>query len=73
VPESTLSAKNQVVIPKEAREALQLKPGDKVLFVVRGDNVLVLQKPRAHHAAIFGLARRQYPAGYLGKERDSWA
>jgi bifunctional DNA-binding transcriptional regulator/antitoxin component of YhaV-PrlF toxin-antitoxin module len=27
--ETTLSAKNQIVIPREARKALRLKPGDK--------------------------------------------
>jgi AbrB family looped-hinge helix DNA binding protein len=30
--EATLSAKNQIVIPREAREALGLKPGDKILI-----------------------------------------
>ncbi|MGH9632984.1 MAG: AbrB/MazE/SpoVT family DNA-binding domain-containing protein [Bryobacteraceae bacterium] len=70
--ESTLSAKNQIVIPREAREALRLKAGDKLLVVVRGDRVIVLQKPRAHHTAIRGLADRAYPGGYLQKERRSW-
>jgi len=32
--EETLSAKNQIVIPREACEALGLKPGDKDLVVV---------------------------------------
>ena len=69
---STLSSKNQIVIPREAREALQLKPGDKLLVVVRGDKVIVLQKPKAHHAAIRGLTGRGYPRSYLRKERGSW-
>ena len=59
--EATLSAKNQIVIPREAREALGLKPGDKILVVVRGGQVLVLQKPKSYHAAIRGLARGKYP------------
>ena len=70
--EVTLSAKNQIVIPKEAREALRLKPGDKLLVVVRGDSVIILQKPKSHHAAIRGIAPGVYPAGYLQKERESW-
>jgi AbrB family looped-hinge helix DNA binding protein len=69
--EATLSTKNQIVIPREAREALQIGPGDKLVVVVRGDSVIVLQKPKSHHAAIRGLARG-YPAGYLQKERRSW-
>jgi AbrB family looped-hinge helix DNA binding protein len=68
----TLSAKNQIVVPREAREALGVKPGDKVLIVVRGDRVLLLQKPQSYHAAIRGIARDLYPAGYLQKERRSW-
>jgi AbrB family looped-hinge helix DNA binding protein len=70
--EATLSVKNQIVIPRAAREALHLKPGDKLLVVVRGDKVIVLQKPKAHHSAIRGLTRRAYPEGYLDKERRSW-
>lgn len=70
--ESTLSAKNQITIPREAREALGLKPGDKVLVVVRSGTVLLLRKPKSYHAAIRGLARRAYPKTYLQKERQSW-
>ena len=70
--EATLSAKNQIVIPREAREALGVKPGDQLLVVVHGDRVIVLQKPKAHHAAIRGLASGLYPSGYLKKERDRW-
>ena len=42
--QATVSSKNQIVIPREAREALGLRAGDKVLVVVRGKRVLVLQK-----------------------------
>jgi len=70
--EVTLSAKNRIVIPREARKALRLKPGDKVLVVVRSGKLLVLRKPKSYHAAIRGLARRAYPKTYLQKERQSW-
>ena len=36
--EATLSSKNQIVIPREAREALQLKPGDKLIVTAHYDN-----------------------------------
>jgi AbrB family looped-hinge helix DNA binding protein len=71
MPLATLSTKNQIVIPREAREALRLKAGDKLLVVVRGDRVIVLRNPQAHHAAIQGLGSR-YPRNYLPKERASW-
>lgn len=49
LPEATLWSKNQIVIPREAREALGAKAGDKQLVVVRGERVIVLArftKPR---------------------------
>jgi AbrB family looped-hinge helix DNA binding protein len=70
--EATLSAKNQIVIPREARQSLGLKSGDKLLVVVCSDRVIVLEKPKSHRAAIRGLAGRAYPKGYLKKERRSW-
>jgi AbrB family looped-hinge helix DNA binding protein len=72
MPEAKLSTKNQIVIPREARQALGVKPGDKILVVVRGERVLVLQKPKSHHAAIRGLAQGRYPKDHLHKERQSW-
>ncbi len=69
---ATVSSKNQIVIPREAREALGLKAGDKVLVVVRGKRVLVLQKPVSHRAALRGIARNAYPSQHLQKERQSW-
>ena len=70
--EATLSSKNQIVIPREAREALQLKPGDKLLIRTLGDKVLVLEKPKSYRHAIRGLMRKAYGKDYLRKERHSW-
>ena len=70
--QATLSRKNQIVVPREARQALDVKAGDKLLVVVRGEVVIVLQKPKSHQKAISGLARGRYPDGYLRKERRSW-
>ena len=68
--EATISSKNQIVIPREAREALQLKPGDKVIIRPLGGRVLILEKPESYHQAILG--RGTYPKDYLKKERKSW-
>lgn len=68
----TLSTKNQIVIPRDARKALGLKPGDRILVVVRGERVLVLQKPESYHKAIRGFGRGVYSQNHLRKERDGW-
>ena len=70
--EATLSSNNQIVIPREARKALGLKPGDKLLVVLQGDDIIVLQKPKSYRKAISGLGRGLYPDDYLKKERESW-
>jgi AbrB family looped-hinge helix DNA binding protein len=70
--EAKLSAKNQIVIPREAREALQLKPGDKLLVVPCGNRIIILEKPKSFSNAIRGLARGLYPKDYLKKEREDW-
>ena len=38
---SSVSEKGQVTIPKEIRDALQLKAGDKVVFLERDDEIVV--------------------------------
>lgn len=38
---SSVSSKGQVTVPKEIREALGLKAGDKVVFISKGDQVLI--------------------------------
>jgi AbrB family looped-hinge helix DNA binding protein len=70
--ESTLSSKNQIVIPLEARKALGLKPGDKLLVVPRGETIIVMRKPKNYAKAILGIAKGMYPPDYLERERESW-
>ena len=40
--ESTLTSKGQVTIPKEAREHLHLRPGDRVKFFIFPDGRVVI-------------------------------
>ena len=44
VYDSTLTSKGQTTIPAEIREALNLKPGDKIRYVVSGDRVYLRVK-----------------------------
>ena len=70
--EVTLSSKNQIVVPREAREALGVKPGDKLVVVVQGDRFIVFERPQSYRTAIAGIGQGLYPPGYLQKERESW-
>lgn len=70
--EATLSSKHQIVVPKEAREALGIKPGDRLMVVTRGSTVILMPKPASHGEAMRGLGRGMYGNDYLRKERESW-
>ncbi|MBT8421327.1 MAG: AbrB/MazE/SpoVT family DNA-binding domain-containing protein [Gammaproteobacteria bacterium] len=72
----TLSSKNQVVIPKEARDALDLKPGKRLLVHVEGDMLIMHPEPKNYVKAMRGLHKEVWEGidtdGYLRGERDSW-
>lgn len=67
-----LSSKNQIVIPKEARQAMGVKAGDELLIVVKGGLMLVMPEPKRYAPTLGGLAKGTYPLGYLKRERRSW-
>ena len=70
--EALLSSKNQIVVPKEARQALGLKSGDRLLIVVRGETAVLLRRPDDYQKAIRGIGKGIYPDDYLERERESW-
>jgi antitoxin PrlF len=41
MPTSKLSSKAQTVFPREIRERLDLHPGDRVRYVMRGDDIVI--------------------------------
>jgi AbrB family looped-hinge helix DNA binding protein len=41
VPTSTITTKGQTTVPKEVRDALDIGPGDKITWEVRGGRVAV--------------------------------
>jgi len=45
IRKARLGAKAKVVLPREARDALGLKPGDSFAFVIDGDDVRVVRAP----------------------------
>lgn len=67
-----LSTKNQIVLPKEAREAMGVKGGDELLVVVKDGLTIVMPKPKRYARVLRGLAKGTYPSDYLKRERRAW-
>ena len=70
--EVKMASKNQIVIPREAREALALKPGDTLAVVVRDGKFIVFAKPKSYRVALAGIGAGLYPPDHIQKERESW-
>jgi AbrB family looped-hinge helix DNA binding protein len=59
--EVKLSSKYQIVIPRDIRDALGVKAGDRLLVVPRGNTVILLRKPRRYSKAIAGTGKDLAP------------
>ncbi|MGH8291353.1 MAG: AbrB/MazE/SpoVT family DNA-binding domain-containing protein [Steroidobacteraceae bacterium] len=70
----TLSSKYQIVIPREAREALSLSAGDELLVLCKPDRVVIVPKPTKFAKRTAGLHREiwQGAEAYLQDERSAW-
>jgi AbrB family looped-hinge helix DNA binding protein len=70
----TLSSKYQIVIPREAREALSLSAGDELLVLSKPDRVVIVPKPKKFAKHMAGLHREvwQGAEAYLKDERQDW-
>jgi len=76
VQTAKVSGKYQIVIPKGVREALGLRPGDRLLISVDDDKAVLRRRPRSYAEHLRGLHKELWQgidsAGYLNGERDSW-
>lgn len=55
MPSAKITSKGQVTLPKQVREQLRLKPGDRVDFVVGEDGQVRLKAGRLHVSELKGL------------------
>jgi AbrB family looped-hinge helix DNA binding protein len=73
---STITSKGQTTLPAPIRRALHLKAGDRILYEIQGDSVVIRPQPGA--MAVFGALTP--PAGKAGvsfeeareKSREVW-
>jgi bifunctional DNA-binding transcriptional regulator/antitoxin component of YhaV-PrlF toxin-antitoxin module len=63
---STLSSKYKVSIPKDLCERMGLRPGQKVAFIQRAAEVLMVRVPEREELA--GMARGANIEGYRDRE-----
>lgn len=54
---ATITEKGQITIPKKIRDALNLKPSDKIIFVRRGNTIIL--KPVADVVNIRGIVKTE--------------
>ena len=72
-----LNDKSQIVISKQMRQALGLKPGDQLAAVVEGDKIILRPKPKNPAARLRGIGKGTWGGRskidvYLDKLRDEW-
>jgi AbrB family looped-hinge helix DNA binding protein len=51
---ATITSKGQVTIPKEVRDSLHLRSGDRIVFVVRGEDEALLRRATKSVDDVFG-------------------
>ena len=66
--EAKVSRKWQVVIPKEIRERLVLRPGDRISFEVSGSAVTIRKEADSPFDRYFGFLGKGVPADEIIKE-----
>lgn len=62
MPTATISSKFQISIPKELRDRMALRPGQKVAFIAKAEGVLMVPVPTREEIA--GMARGADTTGY---------
>lgn len=57
--EARLSSKGQITVPRDIRERLKLKLGDKVRFRVTDSGQVAVEAAKYHIGELYGLLRRR--------------
>ena len=70
-----LSSKHQIVIPREARERLGLRPGDRLDVRIEWERIVLEKSPGDVSGALKGLLSGSFgddAESYLAEERRAW-
>jgi AbrB family looped-hinge helix DNA binding protein len=66
---SRVTSKGQITLPRKVRQALAVKPGDRVQFLVEDQAVLLRPLGSGQARTLAGSLRRYAVAGAAGEER----
>ena len=71
-----VSSKYQIVIPRKAREKLDLKAGDKLIIKANEDKIVIYPQPKNYAKYSLGLGKEIWQGidatEYVKKERETW-
>ncbi len=71
-----LSAKHQIVIPRDVRRHFKLQAGDKLLVEVEGNTIVLFPLPRNFTKHLLGLHKHVWKGvdvmAYIKEERKGW-
>ena len=66
---TVVSSKYQIVIPKEARERIPLRPGQKLAVIVRGKSITLVPVPELED--LVGILRGKAIGEYRDEEKTA--
>ncbi|OGE81807.1 MAG: hypothetical protein A3H72_01785 [Candidatus Doudnabacteria bacterium RIFCSPLOWO2_02_FULL_48_8] len=75
---TTLSSKNQIVVPKEVRKKLKLQAGVRIsVYPVDDERAVIVKEPKSYADALEGLGKEIWRSlggadKYIKEERASW-
>ena len=71
-----VSSKYQIVIPREAREKLNLKAGDRLIIKANNEKIIIYPQPKSYAKYALGLGKEIWQGidatEYVKKERETW-
>ena len=71
-----VSSKYQIVIPREAREKLNLKAGDRLIIKANNEKIIIYPQPKSYAKYALGLGKEIWQGidatEYVKRERETW-
>lgn len=70
----SMTSKGQITIPKEIRERLDLKEGDRVVFVIQSGQATIRKAPRERISEILRRQKpwKEYSTRFQRRIRKEW-